>query len=77
MIKYCKSLFFHEDLIFANIREFISTQIQGCSEILVTKIDSPEICVHPGTVMSGIMLTYAVTIGFSTIFQTSISIVNK
>ena len=48
-------------------------RIQGCSEILITKIDSAEICVHPGIVMSGIMSTYAVTIGLSTVFQTTIS----
>ena len=76
-MQYCKSLFFHDDLIFANIREIISMRIQGRSEILVTKIDSPEICVHPGIVMSGIMSTYAVTIGLSNVFQTTISIVNE
>ena len=75
--KYCKSLFCHEDLIFVNFHEFVSMQSQGDSEILVTKIDSPEICVHPGIVMSGIMSTNAVTIGLSTVFQTTISIVTK
>ena len=60
-----------------NFRKFISTRIKGCSEILETKRDSTEICVHPGIVISGIMSTYAVTIGRSTLFQTTISTVTK